>query len=96
MLSSSTSSAIWPTFMEPERPLRPVSSCPGTPHSGDRRGNNRNSTSMMGAPMSAMPPAMRAACESGGRPTGMWAFTSAVSRPSSAIRMPAAVSSDCE
>jgi hypothetical protein len=51
---------------------------------------------MMGAPMAAMPAAMRAACASEGRPTGMWAFTSAVSRPSSASRMPAAVGSDCE
>ncbi len=95
MLSSSTSSAIWPTRIVLDRPLRPRSSA-GTPHSGERRGNSRNSTSMMGAPRAAMPMAMRAACASEGRPTGMWAFTSAVSRPSSAIRMPAAVSSDCE
>ncbi len=51
---------------------------------------------MMGAPSSAMPAAKRAAWANGGRPTGMCAFTSAVSRPSNAIRMPAAVSSDCE
>ncbi|OGB41534.1 MAG: hypothetical protein A2W72_00975 [Burkholderiales bacterium RIFCSPLOWO2_12_67_14] len=96
MPSSSASSANRPTRMLFDRPLRPVSSWPGMPHSGDSRGNSRNSTSMMGAPMAAMPAAMRAAWARGGRPTGMWALTSAVSRPSSAIRMPAAVSSDCE
>ena len=55
-----------------------------------------NSAAMMGAPSSAMVNAVRNACARGGRPTGMWALTSAVSMPSSASSMAAAVSSDCE
>ena len=43
-----------------------------------------------------MPPAVRAACASGGLPTGMWALTSAVSSPSSASSIAQAVASDCE
>ena len=68
----------------------------GVPHRGAMRGNSRNSTSMIGAPSSAIQPAVRAAWVSGGRPTGMWALTSAVSRPSSASSIAKAVGSDCE
>ncbi|MNG23517.1 hypothetical protein D3C84_1081300 [compost metagenome] len=66
------------------------------PHSGAMRGNRTNNASMIGAPSSAMRPAMRADCINGGRPTGMWALTSAVSRPSSATSMASAVGKDCE
>ena len=55
-----------------------------------------NSAATMGAPSSTMVPAVRADSRSGGLPTGLWAFTSAVSRPSSPTTMEAAVSSDCE
>ena len=55
-----------------------------------------NSTSIMGAPKSVMPPASRPACHSGGRPTGMWAMTSDVSKPHKASNMASAVTSDCE
>jgi len=51
---------------------------------------------MMGAPSSAIQAAVRAASIRGGLPTGMCAFTSAVSRPSSASSMVTAVISDCE
>ena len=40
--------------------------------------------------------AMRADWRSAGLPTGIWALTRAVSRPSRATRMAAAVNSDCE
>ena len=96
MLSSSASVAMVPTSMLALRPLRPVMASLGTPHSGAMRGNSTNSTSMMGAPRRAMAPAVLAACASGGLPTGMWALTSAVSRPSSPSTMLTAVSSDCE
>ncbi|MNS90291.1 hypothetical protein D3C72_1243410 [compost metagenome] len=96
MLSSSASSAMVPTRIVFDRPLRPAMASLGVPHSGAKRGNSRNSASITGAPASAIQPAMRAACISGGRPTGMWALTSAVSRPSSASSMVKAVSSDCE
>jgi len=51
---------------------------------------------MGGARPGAIHPAMRAACIRGGRPTGMWLLTSAVSRPSRAIAMAPAVSRLCE
>ena len=95
-LSSSASCAMLPTCMLPERPLRALRVSPGMPHSGAMRGNSTNSASMMGAPSSAMVPAVRSDCASGGRPTGMCALTSAVSSPSSAISMATAVGSDCE
>ena len=95
-LSSSASVAIVPTSMRALKPLRPVMASLGTPQSGAMRGNSMNSTSMMGAPSSAIQPAVLAACASGGLPTGMWALTSAVSSPSSPITMLTAVSSDCE
>ena len=85
-----------PTFMLPDRPLRPAMVSPGTPHSGAMRGKNMNRAAMMGAPSSAMVAAVRSDCMSGGRPTGMCALTRAVSRPSSATSMAKAVSSDCE
>ena len=66
------------------------------PQSGAIRGNSTKSTTMTGAPSSAIHPAVRAACDSGGLPTGMWALTSAVSRPSSASSIANAVGSDCE
>jgi hypothetical protein len=96
MPSSSASSAMVPTRMVFDRPVRPAMASPGVPHSGASRGNSMNSASMIGAPASAIQPAVRAACISGGRPTGMCALTSAVSRPSSASSMVSAVSSDCE
>ncbi len=85
-----------PTRIVFDSPLRPVMASFGVPHSGAMRGNSMNSTSMIGAPSSAIQPAVRAACISGGLPTGMWALTSAVSRPSSASSIAKAVSSDCE
>jgi hypothetical protein len=85
-----------PMLICPARPLRPASVSAGTPHSGAMRGNSRKSASMMGAPSSAMRAAVRIDCASGGRPTGRWALTRAVSRPSSATSMAAAVASDCE
>ena len=85
-----------PTFITPDSPLRPAMVSLGMPHSGAMRGNSKNSAAMMGAPSSAMVPARRNACASGGRPTGMWALTSAVSSPSSATSMATAVGSDCE
>ena len=94
MLSSSARLAMLPTCMLADSPLRPLIASAGMPHSGASRGNSTNSTAMTGAPSSAIQPAVRAAVSSGGLPTGMWALTSAVSRPSSATSMAAAVSSD--
>ena len=85
-----------PTRMVLDSPLRPVISSFGVPHSGAMRGNSMKSASMIGAPSSAIQPAVRAACARGGRPTGMCALTRAVSRPSSATSIATAVSSDCE
>ena len=85
-----------PTRIVFDSPLRPAIASVGVPHSGAKRGNSRNSANMIGAPASAIQPAVRAACASGGRPTGMWALTSAVKRPSSASSIMAAVASDCE
>ena len=85
-----------PTAMRSDKPLRPLMASPGVPHSGARRGNSMNSSTMMGAPSSAVLPAMRAACHSEGRPTGMWLLTKAVSKPHSPINMAPAVSRDCE
>ncbi len=95
-LSSSTSDAMLPMDISPDRPLRPERASSGTPHSGAMRGNSRNSATMMGAPSSAMRAAVRMEAASSGRPTGMWALTSAVSSPSSATSRAAAVGSDCE
>ena len=95
-LSSSASAAIVPTSMLALKPLRPVMASVGTPHSGAMRGNSMNSTTMMGAPSSAICPAVFAASTKGGLPTGMCALTSAVSRPSSPTTMLKAVSRDCE
>ncbi len=96
MPSSSASEATLPISMRPDSPLRPVGFSLGMPQSGAMRGNSRNSASMTGAPSSAMRPASRSGTDSGGRPTGMWALTRAVSRPSSATSIAAAVASDCE
>ena len=96
MLSSSASEARLPTCMVADSPLRPLIASPGIPHSGPKRGNSRNSTAITGAPNSASMLAVRATCSSGGLPTGMWALTSAVSRPSRASSIAAAVSSACE
>ncbi len=96
MLSSSARLARLPTCMLDDSPLRPVMASPGMPHSGASRGNSTNSTAMMGAPSRAIQEAVRAARISGGRPTFMWALTSAVSSPSSPTSMAAAVSNDCE
>ena len=85
-----------PTRMVFDKPLRPAIASPGVPHNGASRGNSRNNASMIGAPASAIQPAVFAACVNGGRPTGMCAFTSAVSRPSSATSIVTAVISDCE
>ena len=63
-----------------DNPLRPLIASFGRPQSGASRGNSKNSTSMIGAPSSAIAAAVLAACARGGRPTGMWAFTSAVSK----------------
>ena len=89
-LSSRASWAMLPTRMSSDRPVRPFCMSVGRPHSGAMRGNSTNSAAMMGAPSSAMRPAMRSDCASGGRPTGIWAFTSAASSPSSASSMAAA------
>ena len=51
---------------------------------------------MIGAPRRAIQPAVRAACSKGGRPTGMWLLTSAVSSPSNDTSMAAAVNRLCE
>ena len=85
-----------PTAMLLDKPLRPAMASPGKPHKGAMRGNSMNSTSMMGAPNSVMPPDKRAACHSVGRPCGRCASTKVVSSPHSASNMLAAVSSDCE
>ena len=79
-----------------DRPLRPESGSPGSPHSGAMRGNSTNSATITGAPHSTMVAAVRSDCASGGRPTGRCALTSAVSRPISATSTAAAVVSDCE
>ena len=89
-LSSRASWAMLPTRMSSDRPVRPFCMSVGRPHSGAMRGNSTNSAAMMGAPSSAMRPAMRSDCARGGRPTGIWAFTSAASSPSSASSMAAA------
>ena len=94
--SSSTRLAMLPMLISPDRPLRPRASSAGMPHSGAMRGKSRKSASMIGAPSSAMRAAMRIDCASGGRPTGRCAFTRAVSRPSRAISIIAAVTSDCD
>ena len=95
-LSSSASLATDPTCMLALRPLRPTIASLGMPQSGAMRGNSRNSSTITGAPSSAMPPAVRAARASGGLPTGKCASTSTVSSPSSATSMLNAVNSDCE
>ena len=95
-LLSSATLAMLPTSMLEDRPERPLSMSLGMPHSGATRGNNTNSTTMMGAPIRPIQPAVRAASSSGGRPTGMWWLTRAVSRPSRPITMAAAVSRLCE
>ena len=95
-LLSSARLAMVPTRMLALRPLRPVMASEGTPHNGAMRGNSTNSTAMMGAPRSAIQPAVRAAWESGGRPTGMWLLTRAVSKPSNPTSIAKAVSRLCE
>ena len=54
-----------------------------------------NSTSMIGAPSSAACAATRPARAIGGRPTGMCASTSAVSRPHTETTIAAATAIDC-
>ena len=84
-----------PTCMVLLKPLRPAIASPGVPHSGAKRGKSKNSTTMMGAPSSAIQPAVLAATRRGGLPTGMCALTSTVSRPNKPINMLAAVTNDC-
>jgi hypothetical protein len=96
MLSSRARLAMVPTCIVADKPLRPLMASLGTPQSGARRGNSKNSSTMTGAPNRVIEPAMRAACSKGGLPTGIWALTRAVRRPSSAISMAPAVKSDCE
>ncbi len=96
MLSSSASCATLPTRICADKPLRPVAMSLGRPHSGAMRGNSRNSASITGAPARAMRAAVPKAWPSGGRPTGMWALTRAVSSPSRAASVAMAVGSDCE
>ena len=96
MLLSRARLAMVPTLMVPERPLRPLMVSEGMPHRGEILGNSTNSTAMMGAPSRAIQPAVFAARSRGGRPTGMWLLTSAVSRPSRPISMEPAVSRLCD
>ena len=96
MLSSRAKLAIVPTRMSALNPDFPCKGPPGVPHKGASRGNSMNSTTMMGAPNSAIFPAIFAAAISGGLPTGMCALTKAVNKPISATSMAKAVSSDCE
>jgi len=53
MLSSSAISATVPMRMELDRPVLPWPSC-GTPHSGPTRGNSTKSSTMIGAPSTAV------------------------------------------
>ena len=78
----------------PDKPVLASDSC-GTAHSGAMRGKSMNSTSMIGAPNSAACAATRPARAIGGRPTGMWASTSAVSRPHTETTIAAATAIDC-
>ena len=96
MLSSSARLAMVPTDMVGDSPLRPLMASLGMPHSGATLGKNRNSTTIIGVPSSAIVPAVLAAWDKAGLPTGMWALTRAVSRPNKASSMAPAVSSDCE
>ena len=95
-LSSSARLARVPTCIFALKPLRPTTASLGTPHKGANRGNSKKSTIMMGAPSKAIQPAVLAACSKGGLPTGMWALTSTVSKPSKPSNILTAVSSDCE
>ena len=95
-LPSSTSDAMLPMLICPDRPVRALVLSPGMPHSGAMRGNSTNSSAIRGAPSSIMCAAVRMAWVNGGRPTGMWALTSAVSRPSNATSMAAATGRACE
>jgi len=81
--------------IEFDRPVFATPSC-GTPHSGPMRGNSTNSSTMIGAPSSAVRAASRLAWRRLGWPTGMWASTSAVSRPQTETSIAAATASDCE
>ena len=60
------------------------------------RGKSKNRTSMTGAPNNAIHPAVRAASAKEGLPTGMWAFTNTVSKPSRPSTILKAISKDCE
>ena len=95
-LSSSARLAIVPTCMLLDRPVRAAMASLGTPHRGAMRGKSKNRATMIGAPSRAIQLAILAACMSGGRPTGMWLLTKAVSRPSMPISMASAVSRLCE
>ena len=60
------------------------------------RGNSTNSSAITGAPSSAVRAARPEAWRRLGWPTGMWASTSAVSRPQIEISIATATASDCE
>ena len=84
-----------PRRMLPDKPVCPAASC-GMPHSGPMRGNSKNSTTITGAPSKAVRAASAATLGRAGRPTGMWASTSAVNKPQTDSTMDSATSSDCE
>ena len=79
-LSSCASAATVPMLITFDSPVPENPSC-GTPHSGPTRGNSTNSNTISGAPSAAVLPARPAAVRRLGVPAGMWASTSAVSRP---------------
>ena len=94
-LSSLATSATPPSVSVPDRPVRAPASC-GSAHKGPTRGNSRNSATITGMPNSVARAARPPASRSAGRPTGMCASTSAVSRPQTAMIMAAATGSVCE
>lgn len=95
MPSSWASDATEPTVISSDRPVLAAGFC-GTPHSGAMRGKKTNSAKVSGAPMATIFSDRPAANFSEGCPTGICAWTSAVSKPTRPIAMASAVSSDCE
>jgi len=93
--SSLATSAIEPIFIVFESPVFEMPSC-GTPQSGPMRGKSRNSSAITGAPRRAVRAARPPACFRLGWPTGMWARTTAVSRPHTDTSIATATGSDCE
>ena len=96
MLSSSASCAMVPTLHRVRQAAAAGHRVAGRAPQRRQAREQHEQHRMIGAPSSAIQPAVRAACSSGGLPTGMCALTSAVSRPSSASSIAKAVSSDCE